>query len=170
MASSTLKPELPPLLAPGFHRMSVAELAHLCVAHEQFSLSVTRKAVFTGLVAVILELNKAGITGELWIDGSFVTTKIDPMDVDMLLRVQAGLYDSDAAKRAAVDWASSANLLDSHLCDSYRWVEYSVGHPLFADSEADREYWTDWFGHSRPPKKTPKGLVVIDLPANLKAS
>jgi hypothetical protein len=38
-----------------------------------------------------------------------------------------------------------------------------VRHPLYADSEEDRIYWTNWFGKTR--KGTSKGIVVIGIPA-----
>ena len=47
-------------------------------------------------------------------------------------------------------------------CDSYKWVEYERGHPNYRSSEDDREYWSDWFGHSR--MGVPKGIIVIELP------
>lgn len=114
-----------------------------------------------GLETVIFALIAGRIVGELWIDGSFVTEKIDPEDVDLLLRVPAEIYDADPARRAVIDWASREELLQTHFCDSYKWVEYNYGHPLFRSSEADRRYWTNWYGKS--PLGVEKGIVVIHL-------
>ncbi len=47
-----------------------------------------------GLEQTIEKLENSHVTGELWIDGSFVTKKIDPDDVDALLCVDANLYDT----------------------------------------------------------------------------
>lgn len=116
-----------------------------------------------GLEEVIRRLSGAAIVGEVWVDGSFVTEKIDPEDVDILVRVSSDQYDNDAAKRAVVDWASHPDLWDTHSCDAYKWIEFTVSHPLFADSETMRDYWTNWYGHSR--KGTPKGIIVVNLPA-----
>jgi hypothetical protein len=167
MGQSTLKPEFPPLLAPGFHSIDLAGVYRLCVAGKRFELSVSRKAVFEGFRQVVEALNQAGVNGQLWIDGSFVTEKIDPHDVDMLLHVQSSEYDGDADKREVISWATSPELLESHSCDSYCWVEYSSGHPLALQNNADRQYWSDWFGFSRPPQRTPKGIAVLSLPAKL---
>lgn len=118
-----------------------------------------------GLEHVVGRISSADVRGELWLDGSFLTQKIDPMDVDYLLRVGSDIYDHDPEKRTIVDWASSAELKDSCSCDAYKWIEYNVGHPLFADSERDREYWTNWYGVSR--KGIRKGIAVVTLPAVL---
>ncbi|HEV7222846.1 MAG TPA: hypothetical protein VGN42_09100 [Pirellulales bacterium] len=115
------------------------------------------------LIDLVGRLSRGDVAGELWIDGSFVTEKIDPEDVDILLRVPSGVYDGDAAKRTLIDWATHEERWDDHSCDSYKWIEYQAGHPLYADSEDDRRYWTDWFGRSR--KGTEKGIAVIELPA-----
>ena len=160
-----LKPEFTALLDPGKHEFELSGVLELCVLAECFSLSITRREVLGKLLDVVRRLNSFKVTGELWIDGSFVTKKVDPEDVDILLRVSSDIYDSDDKARAVVDWASSAELLESHSCDAYRWIEYSSGHPLHAESEADRRYWERWFGYGRNGK--PKGIVVVKLPATL---
>jgi hypothetical protein len=115
-----------------------------------------------GLHDVLRDLSAAGITGEVWVDGSFVTEKIDPEDADLLIRVSSDQYDADPAKRAAVDWAADAKRAETHSCDVYKWIEYSRGHPLFALSEDDRNFWTNWYGQSR--KGEPKGIAILTLP------
>lgn len=161
MGNGSVKPEFPPLLAPGFHWMTVAEVRELCVI--AFPSSLTRRAIMEGLEEVISRLNNADIDGEIWIDGSFLTSKIDPLDVDYLLCVGSDIYDHDPAKRLVIDWASHEDLRDSHSCDAYKWIKYDKGHPLFADSEDTRKYWTDWYGISR--KRIAKGIAVVILPA-----
>jgi hypothetical protein len=161
MATGSVKPEFPPLLPAGFHTMTVAEVRDLCVT--PFTSSLTRRGIFDGLIDLVRQISEAGVDGEIWLDGSFLTNKIDPIDVDCLLRVGSDDYDNDAAKRAVIDWASHEDRLDSHSCDSYKWVEYDAGHPLFAISEDTRRYWSDWYGMSR--KKVEKGIAVVLLPA-----
>lgn len=116
-----------------------------------------------GLTGLIQRLNEASVIGEIWLNGSFLTEKPDPNDVDVLLHVSSAEYDSDASKRAAIDWASDENRLHSHSCDAYKWIEYTEGHPLHASSEDDRLYWSHWYGTSR--SGLPKGVAVIKLPA-----
>jgi hypothetical protein len=139
----------------------VADLDRICV--RRFVGSRTRRAIFDGFVALIKRLNEANIAGEIWVNGSFLTEKPDPNDVDILLQVSSAEYDSDPTKRAAVDWVSDENRLHTHSCDAYKWIEYSTGHPLYLASVDDRLYWSGWYGASKSGQ--PKGIAVIELPA-----
>jgi hypothetical protein len=161
MGVPLVKPEFPPLFPAGFHVVALAELRQLCV--KNFSGSITRRGIMDGIETVVRELSNAGIIGEFWVDGSFVTEKIDPDDADTLVHVSSEIYDNEPAKRTLIDWASHENLKATHSCDSYKWIEYSSGHPLHAKSETERKWWTDWFGTSR--KGVPKGILVVSLPA-----
>lgn len=163
MGVSPIKPEYPPLLTPGFHALSIEEIRERFVV--AFPISLTRRGIMEGLTKVVERLNGGGVRGEIWLDGSFVTEKTDPKDVDMLIRIPSDLYDADERVRVAVDWASDEDRCESHNCDSYLWVEYMVGHPLFSESENDRKYWTHWFGTSRAG--VAKGIAVVVLPAAL---
>ena len=161
MGASHLKPEFPPLLTPGFYVMTLADVRKLCVT--DISGSITRRPIMDRVIEVIRKVSDAGVIGEFWLDGSFITEKIDPEDVDTLLRVSSDQYDSDPAKQIVIDWASNEDLWMTHSCDAYKWVEYSSGHPLFFQSEEMRIRWTDWYGHSR--RRIPKGIIVVNLPA-----
>lgn len=120
-----------------------------------------------GLIGVMRKLHAANVSGDLWVDGGFVTENIDPEDVDILIHIPSSRYEFDFRCREAVDWASSPDRLGSHLCDAYRWIEYTKDHPLHAQSEQDRRYWSQWFGFCRPPVRRAKGIVVIDLPGEI---
>jgi hypothetical protein len=166
MAERHIKPEFPPILKPGpLHILTVSEVRREFVLHKRFKMSATRRDIMRKLVEVIDTLNNGGIVGELWIDGGFVTEKINPEDVDTLLHVSSDLYASCATKRALINWASHENLLETHSCDAYRWIEYSEGHAQFAKSEQDRIYWSGWYGNSM--RGVPKGIAAISLPAVL---
>src|SRR5688572_17509862 len=86
------KPDFPPLLQPGHHQMATDQIRALCVV--QFPNSKTRTRLMAGLEQVMGMLESFDVEGELWIDGSFVTQKSDPEDVDLVLRVQASFYDN----------------------------------------------------------------------------
>jgi hypothetical protein len=164
MGASYPKPEFPPLLERGFHIWTMPQVRAGLV--KAFATSLTRRGIMDGLDRFVARLDDAGITGELWLDGSFLTEKIDPEDVDCLIRVSSDLYDGDSAKRAVIDWASEVDRRETHSCDADKWVEYIEGHPLFGRSDSDREFWTEWFGKSRGG--VPKGIVVVVLPTVMK--
>jgi hypothetical protein len=143
--------------------MTVAEMATRCV--QDFPLSSTRAAIMDGLTAIAARLVKSWVVGELWVDGSFVTEKINPDDVDVVLRIGAGLYvDGLPEQRESIDWINS-NLKESHRCDSYILMEYPYTDQLYPEGELDRSYWHRQFGFSRDLEY--KGIAVIKLPSGV---
>ena len=97
--------------------------------------------------------------------GSLLTEKIDPEDADILLRIQAHLYDNATPEqRETLKWFESG-LKNSFYCDCYIWPEYPLGHDLHEVSENTRTYWTEWFGKSRSGH--PKGVAVIAIPGGV---
>ena len=160
MASSN-KPEFPPLLAPGLYPMTLEEVRKLCV--NAFPSSRTRPEIMVGLESVVGKLTQTGIVAEVWIDGSFLTEKTDPVDADIVLRVQGEVYDrGSSGQRAVLDWVQRVDLKPSYHCDSYVFYEYPEGHPLYWEGEYLRAYWIKQFGFSRGDEF--KGLAVIKVP------
>jgi hypothetical protein len=155
-----IKVEYPPLLPAGFHSVTREALRQKCVI--DFPLSKTRGDIMAGLDKMIEELENAGVTGELWIDGSFATEKIDPDDVDVLLCVDANSYDIGAQEtRDAIDKVESHSLKASLHCDSYVWREYLPNHLAYNESQWDRAYWIRQFGFSRGDDY--KGILVLAI-------
>jgi hypothetical protein len=119
--------------------MSVAGLRSLCV--DRFPLSSTRDAIMTGLEEVATRLDGVAISGELWVDGSFVTEKISPGDADIVLRMDGAFVDNvNLAQWAALQWVIG-NLKGTHHCDSYVLIRYPAGHPQYWDGEYWEAYW-----------------------------
>lgn len=117
-----------------------------------------------GLNTFFEKLEKLGFFGEVWVDGSFLTEKIDPDDADVLLRCDGPCYDNgNEAYRAAVDWAAE-NQKKTLRCHSHVFFEYPDGHPLHVDGEWWRIWWHRQWGFSR--EDDPKGIVVILLSGN----
>lgn len=154
------KQEFPPLLSPGLHPKTVAELRQLCV--ERFPLSVSRGAIMGGVEAVVGQLIAVGLVGEIWINGSFLTEKIDPDDADMVFCVRADSYDDGtAAQRAALDWFSGNGPKILHRCHSFVTFDFPAEHILYESSLNWRQYWRTQFGISRVGQD--KGIAVIHL-------
>lgn len=154
------KDEYPPLLQAGFHTMTVAELRKLCV--DRFPLSKRREPIMDGLEQVLGRLNATGITAEAWIDGSFLTEKLEPEDFDMVVRVTSADYAlCTPAQMDVLDWLNS-DLKAVFLCDGYSFVEYEKDHSRAAIGEWMRAYWIRQFGFSRENEL--KGMAVVLLP------
>jgi hypothetical protein len=160
MGAHLTKPEFPPLLQPGFHAMSVDELRALTVDDKRFPGSTTRCVLMGRLEHVIQVLTVQRIDGELWIDGSFLTEKSDPEDIDVSLRVQAAIYDNGTPdQRQAMDWMTG--LWQSDCIDGYLHFEWPIAHPNHALGLANCAYWQHQWGRSRGGIF--KGIVVVKL-------
>jgi hypothetical protein len=105
-------------------------------------------------------LNGWGFRGEIWVDGSFLTEKIDPKDIDIAVRCDGPLYNSNAEYRDAVSWINE-NQKNELKCDSYVFFEYPAGDPLHEEGKWWYSYWWRQWGFSR--EGDPKGIVVIKL-------
>jgi hypothetical protein len=116
-----------------------------------------------GLEVVAKKLADGGIVGELWLNGSFLTQKIDPADVDLVLRISLDFCDkATEAQSELLNWLVNEDLKRLHHCDSYLWVEFPAGHPLYWEGEWKRSYWIRQFGFSRAQEM--KGMALVKLP------
>lgn len=115
-----------------------------------------------GLEAVVQKLAVTKVAGHLWVDGSFLTQKIDPEDVDLLLRFSGDFYDNATLEQAeTIRWFAEEDLKSLHHCDCYIWVELPCDHAAYMESEWSRSYWIRQFGFSRRNER--KGIAVIEL-------
>lgn len=139
--------------------MTLADLRKLCV--DRFPLSISRDTIMDGLERIIARLRDKKVEGDIWIDGSFLTEKINPKDSDIVLHVQGLFYDNaEPEQQEAIKWVSS-NLKMALDCDSYFFVEYPKDHPFGDESEWDKAYWIRQFGFSRGDDY--KGMALIRL-------
>jgi hypothetical protein len=156
-----LPPDLPSMFPIGFHHLTMGDIEQACV--DQFPLSTVRGIIFKGLATFVETLEIAKVPGELWLDGSFLTEKINPKDVDVVLRVEAAIYNSGTPEqRDAIDWVI-ANQKLTLKCDSYAFFEYPSAHALHAEGLWWYSWWHKQWGFSR--EDDPKGIVVLSLAA-----
>jgi len=107
-------------------------------------------------------IRQVGVQGELWIDGSFLTQKVDPQDVDIVLRTTSTfLAGANPAQRLAIEGVR-LNLSNVSLCDSYVLFEFPQGDPNFGQGQWMVAYWIKQFGFSRDENL--KGIAVLALP------
>lgn len=156
MASS----EFAPLLPVGRYQKTMAELRQLCA--NEFPLSRTRDTIMRGLEQVVSMLRNNKIVGELWVNGSFLTEKIDPNDSDVVLVVQSTFCDNATPQqRQTLNWING-DLKTSHCCDSYLTVQYPESHALYWYGEWWLHYWMRQWGFSEDAS-TMKGIAVVSL-------
>jgi hypothetical protein len=130
-------------LPPGVYDVSLEEIEHC------FAWNDRRKKLFEGLRAAIINLTQANVK-RVWIDGSFVTNKDDPNDID-------GYWESDKD----VD----ADKIDPVFLDMYPprkamkekyGVDFLISGVLIADSPGNTI--EDFFQIDRDGNK--KGILL----------
>ena len=77
------KPDFPALLAPGLHNLTLADIQALAV--DPFPSDAQRTGLYQNLMNWVGALNAYGVNGTLWMDGSFLTEKPSPSDIDCVL-------------------------------------------------------------------------------------
>lgn len=161
--------DYPPLLAPGLHPRTWNELEQLCVT--DFPLSQSRALIFAGLRRIVDLLVNAGVRGELWVDGSYLSRKIEPGDVDIVLNVDLGfLAGASVAQQAMISGFNSsdrtlrAEIKRDYSCDSYFFCDVPIGHPLYPGIDM-RQYWLSQFGSDRSGNA--KGIAVLSIPGGV---
>ena len=140
--------------------MSLAELRALTV--ESFPLSTRRSLIFGGLEKLLAELNHWAIQAEVWIDGSFLTQKIEPEDCDLVVKLESEFVERCSPEQFQVLTWINSNLKATLLCDSYVFAEWPEGHEGHDAGMKLRADWLNWFGHDR--RGGPKGMAVIATP------
>lgn len=157
--SASLKFDHPPLLAPGRHYVDLVGVENLCV--RAFDDRRAREALFFKFEEAVQAFARAMIPCEFWIDGSFVTRKMDPKDVDLAIKIDVEVSDAlTPTQLALVDRANSEHFIDG--VDSFVFVSYPRDHVLFSSAGNEKESWAEQWGleHS---ERWLKGMLVLRL-------
>ena len=126
---------------------------------ERFPHSVTRPLILNNLEATIAGINQQGITGAIWIDGSFLTEKLNPDDADIaLVLTSATLNALTPSQRRFFDHFRSTSLYDQFKIDNYG-IAFD---PSNDDGQWMYAYWLRQFGFSRSDEM--KGILRVQVP------
>lgn len=140
----------------------------MCVAPFK-GRSTTRDIIIQGLETVVTEMLAAKIEGKIWIDGSFLSEKIDPSDVDILAELRGEFYESATIDQRQIMDAIDQNIHKAGLrVDSRSWKFYDdKGHADYWDSVWWQGFWLKHFGFYRddgPNSYMTKGIALLILP------
>jgi hypothetical protein len=164
------KQEYPPLLTQGFHHLSIQQIKALCV--EGFPLSRTRADMMAAFELVYEQTQALQLHGEFWLDGSFLTHKIEPTDIDFVLFVAALFYDSGTPQQKAfLDWLINKedDPRKSFHCDTDVVLVYEESHIEHGHYLQIARHWKDEvYGYSVTTRE-PKGIVVVSLTGGIVA-
>lgn len=142
--------------------MSIGDVRFLCV--DRFPDSGTRNDIMMGLEAVVIKLRESEIPGELWVDGSFITEKQNPDDVDLVFRFNGESADGASSSQIEILKWFGSNLKTEYRCDSYLIPNFPEAHPNYWLSEYQYAYWMRQWGFDS--ENNVKGFAVISFGVN----
>jgi hypothetical protein len=121
-----------PLFLPGFHDISLLDLKESLTEMlvEPFEGSRRRELLLDRLIALFREASSVCIITEAWIDGSFVTDKEKPNDVDVVLWYHDVSSISPREQRIYRELKDADLMSFRYHCDVY----------LLKDNDANRRY------------------------------
>ena len=130
-----------------------------------FPHSKTRTTILDGYTRHCREI--VGLVGacEQFLDGSFVTSKNDPGDIDLVMFIDATVVDAlpHDKQQALMELVAGPNTRANYHCDAYFCPIYPAGHPMSDAARQKRKYWMGEFGYDR--SDVPKGIVHVTFAA-----
>lgn len=145
------------MLSAGFHDCSVQEFISTFV--DNFPTSQRRKIITNTLWDFAKEIFDIGLPCEFWIDGSFVTTKINPNDADLVLFLQIP-HMNILGSQLTLFRQKYAGVLDIYFAYATSPEnQQQASHADYQQFVTMRNYWRGQFGFDRVD--SPKGIVRI---------
>jgi hypothetical protein len=107
----------------------------------------------------IVAINRQALRGEIWIDGSFLTEKLNPDDADIALVMSRVAYGSlTPSQRQFFNDFRGTSMYDQYRIDNYGIV-LDLARP---EDQWMLAYWLRQFGFSRASEM--KGIVRVAVP------
>ncbi len=153
MEESPNKSDYKPILEAGFHELSVSEIESIFVS--SFPESLRRPLLFSNLNNYLKILERLDLSFTIWVDGSFLTTKSEPEDIDIVV-----LFDPLQVNNLTEDQENAFLLIsDNSISRSRFLIDAYFVNKTNRDQKA---YWRGLFGFLRD-EVTPKGLVQLEI-------
>lgn len=147
-----------PLFAPGWRYVTLWDLKRICV--DPFERSASRAKLFWKLEEFVQRFLLAGIPCEMVINGSFLTEKVDPSDIDVAVNLDLDVADNlNDEQFALTNEVNSENFIDG--IDSFVETVFPLGHPLHGAEGYDRP-WSEEWGREHNGEYL-KGVAVLRL-------
>jgi hypothetical protein len=145
-------------LPAGCHPVSTDEFKSLLV--DAFPDSSSRPDLFERWLAVREGIRRIVPVQAEWINGSYVTRKQEPGDIDMIVFLDPEIDQLDAADQTLLLGLVAKDVTKHlHGCHSFPVIAYPEGHPDHDAYVAAKETWSAFFGRDR--EGNPKGFLEI---------
>ncbi|WP_339321783.1 hypothetical protein [Paenibacillus sp. FSL W8-0194] len=149
-------------LTPGIHTYKIDEFEQQFV--HDFSTSTRRTAIYNNFRQWLDQLLQVLPPRYVWLDGSYLTQKIDPNDIDLVLFYYP--EDIQDQQQAAIlgdliNRVSRGYDCDAYLCFSFEhWSPQQLQAFPQQNHTIMQTYWMGQFGFDR--SREPKGMVQIE--------
>ncbi|WP_157421832.1 hypothetical protein [Acidovorax sp. Root219] len=148
-----MKVDAPPLLPAGIHHLTSFALKELAV--DAFPADTRRGELLGKFLAWREALRSLGVGGIAWIDGSFLTSKIGPDDIDLIFWSPSFISPLNSNQERLL-----ASLLDKAACRALFDLDVYCESPpphMVMHREA---YWKGLFGFGHDGR-TAKGIAEV---------
>jgi hypothetical protein len=127
--------------------------------------SVTRKRLFDNYISYSIALKELCKDQKniQWIDGSFVTNRPNPDDIDLVTFIDFSIVEKLKDDLTAYKYPNSQN---NFGVDAYIIKVYPIGHKYYQSFLADKAYWMNHFSktkRNRVGNKLKKGVLEINM-------
>lgn len=119
--------------------------------------AAARLRMFSLLDQWVLRLRQLNVSATLWLDGSFVTRKPVPNDIDCVLWNPRFASDVSEASKIEVK-----TMIDRVLVRAQYGIDLYIATPLPQKKMASEAYWRGMFGFQRDGKSA-KGFVELKI-------
>jgi len=132
---------------------------------QRMANSDTRRQLWTNFAEFTLRFREEVAQAfTIWLDGSFVTRKVNPRDIDAVFLID---YRVCERSKSVLEnrWFIAENKLKKGL-DLYYSIEYPENHKRHFLTHLNRLYWLDIYGHTRKDitgRQQIKGFIQITI-------
>jgi hypothetical protein len=158
------KQEYSPLFAQGFHKLDLEQIRKRCVL--EFPDSKVRADIMAGFEAILERAIGIELTCDVWVDGSFLTKKIDPEDIDFIFLISASIHEGGTPdQRDFIEWliSNEDDPKKSFLCHTDVVLLYEVGSPWHPLTVSTLRHWEENVYGYAVATREPKGIAVLHL-------
>ena len=150
-----MKSDAPSLLQAGIHNVTSHKLKEIAV--DAFPSDRRRAELFGKFLAWRDALRSCGVSGRLWLDGSFLTSKIGPGDIDLVLWCPTFSGNLTVEQKSRI-----SSLLDKATCRSTYELDLYFEQPEAEKLLHRQAYWKGWLGYCHDGV-TAKGIAEVAL-------
>jgi hypothetical protein len=132
--------------------------------------SRTRQQILSNFAAFIEQLHGTICPNfKIWVDGSFVSTKQNPGDIDAVFLLPHDVWER---KKSVLEHQIFIKEFKfSKGLDLYYFADYPENHKRHFLSHLDHLYWQDVYGHTKPDgyrQQFDKGFIELKIDSSWK--